>query len=255
MNTSPPVTFAVERLDIIAKGEAGHFWYGPRRALLLETIGRRLVPGARIVDVGCGTGGLVGALRDHGHAACGVDPWAARRGLDPAHFHVGQAEAIPLPDASVEAATAFDVLEHADDALALHELHRVLAPGGHLFLSVPAHAWLWSTRDALAGHRRRYTRAMLRQRVGAAGFAVERLFGYQFLLLPLFAASRAWSRLRGRIDTRGEDAPGRIANALLLAVNRLEVALGRWGRPPTGSSLVLVARKPAERPDGAPRWN
>jgi hypothetical protein len=31
---------------------------------------------------------------------------------------------------------------------------------------------------------------------------------------------------------------------LLLAINRLEVRAGRWRRPPTGSSLVLVARKP-----------
>jgi len=255
LDTSPPVIFAAERLDIIAEGESGHFWYGPRRALLLDTIRRRLVPGARMVDVGCGTGGLVHALRDRGHAVCGVDPWAGRSGLDPAHFHVGQAEAIPLPDASVEAASAFDVLEHADDALALRELHRILAPGGHLFLSVPAHGWLWSTRDVLAGHRRRYTRAMLRERVSAAGFEVERLFGYQFLLLPLFVASRAWSRLRGHADTRGEDAPGLVANALLLAINRFEVALGRWGRPPTGSSLVLVGRKPAAPGNGAHRWS
>lgn len=247
MNTTPPVTFAAERLDIIAEGESTHFWYGPRRTLLLHTIGRGgLGGGTKIVDVGCGTGAMVEALVACGYDASGIDPWAGTRALPPARFATGQAEAIPLADGSVAAACSFDVLEHADDAMALRELHRILTPGGLLFVSVPAHGWLWSVRDTLAGHRRRYTRESLRRAVRLAGFEVERLFGYQFLLLPLFAAARAWARLRGSVDTTAEDRPSRALNAALLAVNRLEVELGRWLRPPTGSSLVLVARKPAD---------
>jgi SAM-dependent methyltransferase len=241
----PPVTFAAERLDIIAQGEPVHFWYGPRRTLLLDTI-RAAAParGASILDVGCGSGAMVEALLGLGYDARGIDPWAARRGLAADRFSTGQAESIPLADASVAAACSFDVLEHADDGLALAELHRVLEPGGLLFISVPAHAWLWSVRDTLAGHRRRYTRATLRARVAEAGFTVERLFGYQCLLLPLLAASRWWSRRSGRADTAGEDCPAGALNAVLLAINRVEVSAGRWWRPPTGSSLVMVARKP-----------
>jgi SAM-dependent methyltransferase len=240
----PPVTFAAERLDLIAEGEATHFWYGPRRALLLDTIAAAgLAAGSRVLDVGCGTGGMVRALLERGYDARGVDPWALRSGLDPARHAVGQAEAIPVGDGSADALCAFDVLEHADDALALAEFARVLAPGGRLFVSVPAHAGLWSARDTLAGHRRRYSRRMLRQRVADAGFEVERLFGYQCLLLPLLAASRVLARLRGRDDTHAEDRPGAAVNAALLAINRCELAIGRALRPPTGSSLVLVARR------------
>jgi SAM-dependent methyltransferase len=245
LDRSPPINFAAERLDIIARSEPTHFWYGPRRTLLLDTIrAAALAKGAPIVDVGCGTGGMVEALLALGYDARGIDPWAARRGLAADRFSTGQAESIPLADASVAAACSFDVLEHADDVLALAELHRVLEPDGLLFISVPAHAWLWSVRDTLAGHRRRYTRATLRARVTEAGFKVERLFGYQCLLLPMLAASRWWSRLSGRADTAGEDCPGKGLNALLLAINRVEVSVGRWCRPSTGSSLVMVARKP-----------
>lgn len=239
-----PVHFARERLALIEDGEqATHFWYAPRRALLLDTILRADLPAnAPILDAGCGTGALVAELCRRGLDAHGVDPWAAPT-PDTPRIRAGQVEGLPWPDASFAAACAFDVIEHVDDTRALAELHRVLQPGGALLLSVPAHAWLWSARDTLAGHQRRYSRRELRARVGAAGFTVERLFGYQCLLLPLLAASRAWERLRGTAGTAHEDRPRPLINALLLAVNRLEVRLGRGLRPPSGSSLVLVARK------------
>lgn len=246
MSNPSPVTFPAERLDILAQVQAWHFWHAPRHALLLDQVrDAGLQPGARIVDVGCGTGAFVSALIAQGFDARGLDPFAAARRLDPERFATAHADALPFADASLDAACAFDVLEHVDDAAALAELHRTLKPGGGLFLSVPAHAWLWSARDDRAGHLRRYTRRMLRERVEAAGFSVERLFGYQCLLLPMLAAARAWANLRGIVDTTDEDRPGRFANALLLAVNRFEVRAGRLLRPPTGSSLVLVARRAA----------
>lgn len=247
MTQAHPVTFHRERLVPIADAEDAHFWHAPRRALLLDTIAAAGLPaGARVLDVGCGTGRMVRELQALGLDAYGIDPWARESGLDPPRFMVGQAEAIPAPDRAFDAACAFDVLEHLDDVRALAELHRILAPGGWLFASVPAHAWLWSARDDLAGHRRRYSRRMLRERIAAAGFDMRRMFGYQALLLPLLAAARVASRLRGDRDTAAEDAPGARTNAVLRAINRCEVALGRRMRPPVGSSLVVVARKQGE---------
>jgi SAM-dependent methyltransferase len=248
MTCLAPATFPHERLQMIAERERtrSHFWHAPRHRLLLDEIARLELPeGARVLDVGCGTGAMVEALAQCGLAAHGLDPWAATRGLDAARFRTGQVESIPWPDGDFDALCAFDVLEHADDGPALEELWRVLRPGGRLFVSVPAYDWLWSTRDTLAGHRRRYTRASLRACVGAAGFDIERVFGFQCLLLPLFAASRLWARVRGHADTGAEDTPGRVANAALRTVNSLEVGVGRVARPPAGSSLLLVARKPA----------
>lgn len=55
-----------------------------------------------------------------------------------------------------------DVLEHIkDDRGELERAARHLAPGGHLIVLAPAHAWLFSEFDQAIGHFRRYTTSAL----------------------------------------------------------------------------------------------
>jgi SAM-dependent methyltransferase len=202
-------------------------------------------PRAPLLDVGCADGSLVRELRAAGVDAFGLEPWAERLRLDPELFRCGTVARIPWPDAAFGTACALDLLEHVDDRAALRELGRVLRPGGALLVTVPAHGFLWSPRDDAAGHRRRYTRRGLRQVLQAAGLVVERLFGFQCLLLPLAVIARVGARVRG--DRRApdlEDLPPRWLNDALAGVNRVEVAAGPLLRPPTGTSLVAVARRP-----------
>lgn len=88
--------------------------------------------GARVLDVGCGMGDLVAALRARGADACGID--VARRTIDDANrrspgcFRAGSILEIPWPDGAFDTVACTDVLEHlaeADVPRALGELHRV----------------------------------------------------------------------------------------------------------------------------------
>jgi SAM-dependent methyltransferase len=100
----------------------------------------------RVLDAGCGGGGMPLSLAEHADYVIGIDPvnrfgdagvrLGQERGL--AHLHFLQADGMQLPFAS----GAFDlvlshaVIEHVSDAaLYLRECRRVLAPGGRLFLS------------------------------------------------------------------------------------------------------------------------
>ncbi|MFO1448370.1 MAG: class I SAM-dependent methyltransferase [Opitutaceae bacterium] len=231
-----------DRLRVIAALETNHFWFVPRRRRLLDVVARVLTGPTRVLDVGCGTGGFCEALRQRGHEVMGVDPHAAEMGLDPAWYRTGTTDRLPFPDASFAAICLFDVLEHVDDVAALRECRRVLRPGGLLFLSVPAYASLWSQRDAVAGHKRRYDRPMLRRLLQSGGFDLRELSGYQFFLLPLVWWSRSGSR-RGNNCVEREDVVSPVMNSVLRRLNHWEVALARtlWA-PPIGSSLIAVSR-------------
>lgn len=100
----------------------------------------------RVLDAGCGGGGMPLSLAEHADQVIGIDPinrfgeagvrLGRERGLT--HLQFLQADGMRLPFAS----GAFDlvlshaVIEHVADApLYLRELRRVMAPGGRMFLS------------------------------------------------------------------------------------------------------------------------
>jgi SAM-dependent methyltransferase len=100
-----------------------------------------LPSGTRVLDAGCGEGIL-------------VDEYAGRlrmTGLDANYAServtTGSLMALPFADASFDRALCLDVLEHLayeDQPRALAELHRVVVPGGELFVSIPNLAHLQS---------------------------------------------------------------------------------------------------------------
>jgi SAM-dependent methyltransferase len=108
---------------------------------ILPLVASHLAGFERIVDIGCGEG-QVSRVAAAGGAArvVGIDPAAAqlaeatRRGGGPRYVR-GAATALPLADASFDAAVACLVLEHVDDLdAAIREAARLLRPGGRLVL-------------------------------------------------------------------------------------------------------------------------
>lgn len=104
-------------------------------------------PGSRVLDLGAGTGKLTATLVETkaGADVVAVEPDLAmltqlRRALPTVRALSGSAEAIALPDASVDAVTVGNAMHWFDMDLAGPEIGRVLAPGGIL-------AGLWNVLD------------------------------------------------------------------------------------------------------------
>jgi SAM-dependent methyltransferase len=106
--------------------------------------------GSRVLDVGAGTGKLTRGLVALGFEVVAVEPGSPmleqlRQAVPEAEAVEGPAEAIPLPDASVDAAFAGQAFHWFDCDRAVPELHRVVNPGGGLAL-----LWnWWDERDPL----------------------------------------------------------------------------------------------------------
>jgi SAM-dependent methyltransferase len=98
-----------------------------------------------VLDLGAGTGKLTQVLVALGAHVTAVEPDESmlaelRRSLPDVSAISGSAEAIPLPDASVDAVLAGHSLHWFDREVAGREIARVLAPGGVL-------AGLWNVLD------------------------------------------------------------------------------------------------------------
>lgn len=271
--TRSPVDYPDEGNAFCFQVEDHSFWFEHRNACILAAMARYPPLGA-VFDIGGGNGFVTRALVHAGLPAVVVEPGpsgarnAQSRGLDP--VICSTLDDAGFAEGSLPAAGLFDVLEHIkDDAGVLRQLARLIAPGGRLYLTVPAYQWLWSNEDVISGHHRRYTRRRLSDLVHAAGFTVE-FATYFFWPLPLpILLLRAIPARLGRRPTIDLDAirrelkpPSATAVRAIMAklsLERRRIASGR--RIPIGGSCLLVARltprraaagDPVQPPHGVP---
>jgi SAM-dependent methyltransferase len=205
----------------------------------------------RILDAGCGTGGLIKYLRRAFPAAKveGLD-FSARacelaRLRTGSEITQGSITALPYADGSYDAVVSADVVcQVTDGAAALREFARVVRPGGTVLVNVPAFHWLWSYHDDTCETKHRYTRPELRTLCTQAGLRVEFASYANLLPLPLIAARRKLFRPAAPTsDVRLYPAP---VEAMFAAMAALEFAWMRAGlASPLGSSVFVVARKEA----------
>jgi len=140
---------------------------------------RHFAPGARLLDVGCGTGWLADHFNDYTGLDGSPDAVAAATARNRNVQLHDVSQPLPLDDASFDAVVMKDLLEHVPDPVALvREVRRVLRPGGRVFASSPdAQRWVWDDYT----HRRPFTRKSFRLLFADQGLEVERV-GYESVM-------------------------------------------------------------------------
>ncbi len=264
LSSDPPAGagYPAHAAAVQAAWEKAHFWPLGRKRILGDIVSRWARapdPGRapRFLEVGCGTGTVLGELGRRGFDVIGCDAFLenlafAREEADRAPLFGLDGAVIPV-DAWFDAAGVFDVIEHLDDERPLLQAcRRAVRPGGLLFVTVPAYQWLYGRRDRIGGHRRRYRARALEAVVTAGGWQVEWTSYFSSLLFPVFALARVLERARGErgpesaATTASELAEVRvnpIVNKLGLAAFALERTWLGLSRLPFGTSVLVVARR------------
>jgi SAM-dependent methyltransferase len=246
---------------LTADGGSG-FWFDHRAQAVGACLEALRIP--VLWEVGAGTGAMAHRLTDFVAEVVTVEPLAegarssASLGL-PAFC--GTLEDLHLPTGSLAAVGVFDVLEHLDSpGSLLTEIDRVLQPGGHLFVTVPALPWLWGDEDDAASHKRRYTKSTLRAELSAAHFTALRTTYLFASLVPPAAVLRAAPYRLGRRSSKEAvlnrmksqlDTDPRIDH-LARAVLQTESKVARHLALPFGLSLMGVFRKRGSDDAGGP---
>ncbi len=227
------------------------------RTCLVDKAFRRLRP-RRLLDIGCGRGYVTAIAGRHASAVVAVDQ-------APEAVAETRTRLLGHPDAEVwgedalrgpwheeqrrgfDAVLLSEVLEHLDDDLgALAAIRELLMTGGNLVVTVPAKPSLWTRWDDLAGHRRRYRKAELADRLTTAGFTIREIRSWGFPVTGWLAIRGAKMRSRRVCEGSATEIPGSIQRLLPLAklgftgLSRLELMFSRLDR---GAGYVAIATR------------
>ena len=236
-----------------------HFIDKASLQIALEQLEKYLNHGLPVIlDVGCSSGAMLRSMKER-------FPKATVIGSDciPEHLEslageltgtpILQFDVVkcPLPDASVDAVVMLNVLEHIEnDTGAIHQVMRILKPGGILVLEVPAGPSLYDVYDKYLLHCRRYSLTGLRSLVNSAGFRMIRQSHLGCFLYPLFSLVKRRNQryLKGNSAHHEKIVQQEIQktgdNFLLRLIMALELRMGRYASYPFGIRCQMTCRKP-----------
>ncbi len=195
--------------------------------------------GAQILDFGAGDGVFFEKFDRLGYCVDCVEPDPDLSAQLKAKANAVFSNIYEAPSGAYSFVYTVNVLEHIpnlDDHL--KELHRVLKPGGVMFVFVPAFNILWTSLDDDVDHIRRFTRRTLSGFLSRSSFACERLHYFNSVGFPAALTVRV-------LEAFGafQYSPGTIEfyDRYVLPVS---IAMDTVCFPFFGKNVIAVAKKP-----------
>jgi SAM-dependent methyltransferase len=237
--------------------EDGSFWFSHRNKIIAEVIEKHPFNGD-FADIGGGNGFQLQNIQDinkenkniliePGYNGCLN---AKARNIE--NVYNMTFEAFDFESFNITGVSMFDVVEHIeDDVTFLKNLYKKLRKGTKVYITVPAHSYLWSDVDDYGGHFQRYNCKMVNQLAKDTDFKLI-YFSYFFkYLMPISYILRAIPYKLGKrmsndqiisAETEQHEPKG-VVKAIFDFFEKKEINKIKKGAISQGASCIFVLEK------------
>ena len=239
------INYTEQGHSILSEAEKSHFWFITRKEFITNHIVKYLPKDSKAADFGGGTGDIALHLQNMGYDISLCDCFeeglkiAQSKGVK--NLYKVDINNIPFRK-HFDAVCAFDVVEHFEnDSAVLKEFNKSLKENGIVFITVPAHAWLWHKGDSL--HFRRYNRKSMIKLLTETGFEILTVKHFFVFTLPLLVLRKLLDKFS---NEQKEIKINKPINNILKFITRIENKILKNCTPKLGGSIFAAARKIAE---------
>ena len=246
-----------EEYEIMATAEANHWWYRALHELCLRAVKKwQNDKNIKILDAGCGTGGLMMYLTNHGYkniVGFDLSDIAVAKCIVQ-ELNVWQQDIRTIPSAALK--TEFDAIICNDILCYLSEREltdffqncfSLLCQKGIIIINVPALAVFSGTHDLAVGIKQRFSRSDYKKYIDSDQYEILTSRYWPFFLAPIIYTTRLLQRIKLRFFKFKKiesdiKIPSEIINYFLLKICKFEIKYLAQ-KAPFGSSLFLIIQK------------
>ena len=225
------------------KNQKKHWWFQARKKIIDQIISSiNLKKKKNILDFGAGSGVNLDMLRKHGLVDIHEQNKYARAIIKKEKKIKNLYSTLKIKKNFYDLILLADVIEHVKQPKELlKDLKKFLKKDGHILITVPAYQFLFSKKDKVLGHYRRYNKELLKTEL--SGFKVENISYFNtFLCVPIIIITILNKLLKRDYIKQVETTPNFILNKLCYIIFASEKYFIKYFNLPFGISIYVLAK-------------
>ena len=225
------------------KNQKKHWWFQARKKIIDQIISSiNLKKKKNILDFGAGSGVNLDMLRKHGLVDIHEQNKYARAIIKKEKKIKNLYSTLKIKKNFYDLILLADVIEHVKQPKELlKDLKKFLKKDGHILITVPAYQFLFSKKDKVLGHYRRYNKELLKTEL--SGFKVENISYFNtFLCIPIIIMTMLNKFLKRDYIRQVETTPNFILNKLCYIIFASEKYFIKYFNLPFGISIYVLAK-------------